>query len=59
MRTDIIMRGGRLDIPGWHNHAKEVLLADGISTCISVQSNNLLQKIIVYEPSDNGGKDRL
>lgn len=49
MRTDIIMRGGRLEIPGWHNHAKEVLLADGISTCISVQSNNLLQKIIVED----------
>ena len=49
MKTDIIMRGGQLDIPGWHNHAKEVLLTEGISTCISVQSNNLLQKIIVYE----------
>lgn len=49
MRTDIIMRGGRLDIPGWHNLAKEVLDTDGISTCIHSQSNNLLQKIIVED----------
>jgi len=34
-----------LEIDGWHRKAKEVLNPDGISTCISTQSNNLLQKI--------------
>ncbi len=32
---------------GWHNKACEVLNTDGISTCITTQSNNLLQKIQV------------
>lgn len=51
MRTDRIVVGGQLDIPGWHNKAKEVLETYGICTCIHAQSNNLLQKIIIYENS--------
>ena len=49
MKTDRIIVGGQLDVPGWHNKAKEVILAEGICTCIHAQSNNLLQKIIVDE----------
>ena len=30
---------------GWHNKAKEVLNTNGLSSCITTQSNNLLQKI--------------
>ncbi len=36
-----------LNMPGWHHKACEVLSVNGISTCISTQSNNLLQKIKV------------
>lgn len=39
-----------LDINGWHNRAKEVLDTSGVATCISTQSNNLLQKIIELKP---------
>lgn len=42
-----------MDVPGWHNRAKEVLDTNGICTCISTQSNNLLQKVIVYERTEN------
>lgn len=49
MDDNRIIRGGWLEIPGWHNLAKEVLDADGISTCIHSQSNNLLQKVIVED----------
>lgn len=44
-----IIIAGKLDIKGWHNKAKEVISGGGICTCIHCQSNNLLQKIIVYE----------
>ena len=44
MKNEII-REGYLDIEGWHNHAKEILGTGGVSSCISTQSNNLLQKI--------------
>lgn len=37
-----VHRGGSLDMNGWHRLAKEVLLSDGICTCITTQSNNLL-----------------
>ena len=30
---------------GWHHKAKEVLNTEGITTCLTTQSNNLLQKI--------------
>jgi len=49
MRYDIIIRGGSLDIEGWHKRAMEVLDTKGIASCISTQSNNLLQKIIIYD----------
>lgn len=42
-----IKYAGHLDIPGWHNKAKEVLDPKGISNCIHTQSNNLLQKVFV------------
>lgn len=34
-----------LERKGWHHKACEVLNVEGISTCITTQSNNLLQKI--------------
>lgn len=47
--THKCVRGGSLDISGWHRLAKEVLLPHGICTCVTTQSNNLLQKVIVYD----------
>ncbi len=41
-----------LDRKGWHRKAKEVISPNGICTCITGQSNNLLQKItepMVYD----------
>lgn len=43
-----IIRGGVLNIKGWHNKAKEVYEIDGIAPCVHTQSNNLLTKIILY-----------
>lgn len=43
---------GKLEIKGWHNKAKEVISGGGICTCIHCQSNNLLQKIVVYDEDD-------
>lgn len=40
-----IIREKPLERKGWHNKACEVLNVNGISTCISTQSNNLLTKI--------------
>ena len=44
-----IIVAGRLNVKGWHNKACEVISGGGISTCIHCQSNNLLQKVVVYE----------
>lgn len=53
----IIIRGGVLNIKGWHNKAKEVYAIDGVAPCVHTQSNNLLTKIIVYEGDSIQGKE--
>ena len=44
-KKNMIIFEDPLERKGWHRKAKEVLNTNGITTCITAQSNNLLQKI--------------
>lgn len=48
MNKPKIIKGGYLDIKGWYNHAKLVYDINGIAPCIHAQSNNLVNKIVIW-----------
>ncbi len=56
--TSKVIYAGDLQVKGWHHKACEIISPDGISTCIHCQSNNLLQKIIVYEDEQDDIRTR-
>lgn len=57
--SDKIIIAGRLNVKGWHNKACEILHTGGVSTCIHCQSNNLLQKILIYNNMENNNQINL